>query len=217
MKRLIIFCFIICSLTSVAAANADARYPVYLDLSTTEKTDNSENPKTPEKTQTNIQKGHISTTSQYKNIDITKKPNLAKNFSVKKEKKFGKKSAFGVKYDTEVKPELTAQSRTLYTNHNLTDRLSLSSSYKTNPLSSMSEQMKGVVSVSPELKLTDKAALKSIYSKNIAGNSYTGEFQFKYKPFRDGRMDMNIGAGQTVYDDSRETSTKVNFGTNISF
>lgn len=222
MKNLIIFCILISSFCSLAYA--DARYPVVLDLSSAEtpeiKNNNKplETPKKPEYNKMDVKKGSISTNSLYEKINKINNPDLSKSFSTKKEKKFKGKTSLGVKYDTDLKfGGKTSQSRTIYTNYNLTDKISLGSSYKTNPLSDMSEQMKGTMSFAPEFKLTEKASLKSVYSKNISGSSSSGEFQFRYNPFKDNRFDMNIGAGQTIYEDSRETSTKVNFGTNFKF
>ncbi|MBR6162283.1 hypothetical protein IKQ26_00095 [bacterium] len=226
MKKIFIFCILICSLTSVSLA--DARNPVYLDLTAPETNENinepvkqdnlnSEKPKKRKYNKKEVKKANIALFSPYENVNRINNPNFSTNFSAQKEKLIGQKSAIGVKYITDIKPELTTQSRTIYTKHQLTDKLSLGSSYKTNPMADMSEQLKGTMALAPEFKLTESTSLKSVYSKNLAGNSYSGEFQVKYKPFKDNRFDMNIGAGQTVYEDSRETSTKVNFGTNINF
>ena len=228
MKKLIIFCILICSLTlrSLADGSADARYPVYLDLGTSQTSDTSQTSATPKKAKKSgynkkidVKKGKVSTISQYEKMNKINTPNFSpdKTISAVSEKIINDKTDLGVKYTSDLKNTLTSQSRTFYVNRKLTDKFSLGSSYKTNPMAEMSEQLKGTVALSPEFKLTEHASLKSVYAKNISGNSYSGEFQFKYKPFKDNRFDMNIGAGQTVYDDSRETSTKVNFGTNINF
>ncbi len=237
MKKLIIFYILICSLTIQACADgsADVRYPVYLDLSEPDvesdvvddktydnlKIDTKKQNKLPEYYKLNIKKDNvipdISSFENIKKSDKIKNMNFSKKISTKKEKKLGKKSALGVQYDTDIKPDISSQSRTIYTKHNITDKMSIMSSYKTNPMANMSEQLKGTMSFAPEFKLTERASLKSVYSKNLSGGSSSGEFQFRYNPFKDNRFDMNIGAGQTIYEDSRETSTKVNFGTNINF
>ena len=81
----------------------------------------------------------------------------------------------------------------------------------------MNAQKKGTVSVAPEYQFTSKTSVKNVYSKNLGDNSNKTELQLNYKPFKDGRMDMNVGAGQKAYDNGQQSSSQINFGTNIRF
>lgn len=216
MKKVIVICFIICSLTSLS--DADEKNAVFLDLNEPD-TEDLRNYKELKYNKLDVKKDDSSIFASYENIDRINNPNpnSLRHIVTEREKKFREKTTIGVKYDTNMKLDSATQSRTLYTKYNLTDRMSLGSSYKTNPMSGMSEQMKGTISIAPEYKLTKRTAIKNVYSKNFGDNSHSGELQLKYNPFKDNRMDMSIGAGQTVYDDNRESSSKIHFGTNFKF
>lgn len=138
-----------------------------------------------------------------------------KKFTNKKEKKFGK-AKVGAKYDTTLSPDSASQKRTLYTNYDLTEKMSVGADYQTNSLGRMEEQTKGTVGIGPEYKLNEKIKLKNKYSKNLGNNTNKGEVSVEYKPFKDGRMDFNAGAAQTQQDNG-PGSSQVNFGTNIRF
>ena len=138
-----------------------------------------------------------------------------KKFTNKKEKKFGK-AKVGAKYDTTLSPDSASQKRTLYTNYDLTEKMSVGADYQTNSLGGMEEQTKGTVGIGPEYKLNEKIKLKNKYSKNLGNNTNKGEVSVEYKPFKDGRMDFNAGAAQTQQDNG-PGSSQVNFGTNIRF
>ena len=138
-----------------------------------------------------------------------------KKFTNKKEKKFGK-TKVGAKYDTTLSPDSASQKRTLYTNYDLTEKMSVGADYQTNSLGGMEEQTKGTVGIGPEYKLNEKIKLKNKYSKNLGNNTNKGEVSVEYKPFKDGRVDFNAGAAQTQQDNG-PGSSQVNFGTNIRF
>ncbi len=138
-----------------------------------------------------------------------------KKFTDKKEKKFGK-AKVGAKFDTTVAPDSAAQKRTLYTNYDLTEKMSVGADYQTNSLGGIEEQTKGTVGIGPEYKLNEKIKLKNKYSKNLGTDTNKGEVSVEYKPFKDGRMDFNAGAAQTQQDYG-PGSSQVNFGTNIRF
>lgn len=139
-----------------------------------------------------------------------------KTFSHKKEKKFGK-TTVGAKYDTTLKTNDYAQKSTLYTNHSLTEKMSIGADYQTNSLGGADAQMKGTVGVGPEYQLNNKLKLKNKYSKNFGNNSNKGELSVEYKPFKDDRMDFNAGAAQIQQDDGSGSRSQVNFGTNFRF
>ena len=133
----------------------------------------------------------------------------------KKEKKIGK-AKFGAKYDTTLAPESISQKRTLYTNYDLTEKMSVGADYQTDSLGGIDAQKRGTIGVGPEYQLNKKFKLKNKYSKNLGNNTNKGEVSIEYKPFQDGRMDFNAGAAQTQQDDG-PGSSQVNFGTNFRF
>ena len=140
----------------------------------------------------------------------------SKTVSTTKEKEFGK-TTVGAKYDTTLNTNSVNQSRTLFAKRKLTEKMSLDSSYKSSSAGGLSAQIKGTVSVAPEYQFTKKASLRNEYSKNLGDKSNKAELQLKYRPFKDDRMDLNVGAGQRMYDNGQQSSSQINFGTNIRF
>ena len=139
-----------------------------------------------------------------------------KKVSTTKEKSFGKNTV-GAKYDTTFNADSVTQKRTLFAKRKLTEKMSVDSSYKTDLSGDLGGQTKGTVSVAPEYQFTEKASLKNEYSKNLGDKSNKAELQLKYRPFKDDRMDLNVGAGQRMYDNGQQSSSQINFGTNIRF
>lgn len=133
-----------------------------------------------------------------------------------KRKRFLKKNPSEI-YDTILNKNIINQENTLHTKKDLTEKMSVDTSYKSNLAGKISEQTKGTVSVAPEYKFSKKASLKNIYSKNLGDKSNKAEVQLKYKPFKDDRMDLNVGAGQRMFDNGQQSSSQINFNTNIRF
>ena len=138
-----------------------------------------------------------------------------KTITNKKEKRFGKTNV-GAKFDTTLAPESVSQKRTLYTNYDLTEKMSVGADYQTSTSGGTDSVVKGTAGFGPEYKLTDKVKLKNKYSKNFANDTNKGEVSVEYKPFKDDRMDFNAGAAQTQQDGG-PGSSQVNFGTNFRF
>ena len=138
-----------------------------------------------------------------------------KTFTNKKEKSIGK-AKIGAKYDTTLAPESVSQKSTLYTNYDLTKKMSVGADYQTDSFGGTEAQTKGTVGIGPEYQLNEKIKLKNKYSKNLGNDSNKGEISVEYKPFKDGRMDFNAGAAQTQQDYG-PGSSQVNFGTNFRF
>lgn len=139
-----------------------------------------------------------------------------KTLTTKKEKEFGKNTV-GAQYDTTLNTDSIGRTRTLYAKRKITEKMSVDSSYKSNLSDGLSAQTKGTVSVAPEYKFTEKASVKNIYSKNLGDNSNKAELQLNYKPFKDDRVDLKVGAGQKAYDNGQQSSSQINFGTNFRF
>ena len=140
----------------------------------------------------------------------------SKTLTTKKEKEFGKNTV-GAQYDTTLNTDSIGRTRTLYAKRKLTKKMSIDSSYKSNLSDGLSAQTKGTVSVAPEYKFTEKTSVKNIYSKNLGDNSNKAELQLNYKPFKNDRVDLNVGAGQKAFDNGQQSSSQINFGTNFRF
>ncbi len=151
------------------------------------------------------------TIQTYRNNDIYAK----KTTSFSKEKKY-KNLIFGTKYDNSFTPNLMEQSRTLFTKYEK-DRFSIGTSYKNNSLSSFDQQFRGTFSFSPEYKINKHLSLQGIYSKNFMDRSNKNEVIFTLKPFKDDRMDFNVGAGQIYYEGTTPARSQFNFATKIKF
>lgn len=150
--------------------------------------------------------------SQYYNNPDIYSP---KSTSYSKEKNF-KNMTFGAKYDNSFTPDTFNQSRTLFSKYKI-NRFTLNTSYKNSELTSFGQQFKGIFSFSPEYKINDKMSFQSIYSRNIADRSNKNEVIFTLKPFKDDRMDFNVGAGQIYYEDATPTRSQFNFSTKFKF
>jgi len=139
-----------------------------------------------------------------------------KTITNKQEKRFGK-TTIGAKYDTTFSPDSMEQKRTLYSNYNMTEKMTVGTTYEADSLGGMDAQTKGTVGIGPEYQLNNKIKLKNKYSKNFGSNSNKGEVSVEYKPFKDDRMDFSAGAAQIQQDDGTGSHSQVNFGTNFKF
>lgn len=140
----------------------------------------------------------------------------SKTISNKKEKNLGKIN-IGTKSDITLKPSEVSSSRTLYSDYELSKRMSVEGSYDTKTLGSLKKMHKGTVSGGMEYKLTKRTSIKNVYSKNLNDKSNKAEINLRFKPFKDDRFDMNIGAGQKLRSSGRRSSSQLNFGTNFRF
>ena len=147
----------------------------------------------------------------YRNNDIYSK----KTTSFSNEKKFGNLT-FGSKHDNTFTMNEYSGTRTLFSKYDI-NRFSFSTSYKNNSLSSFDQQFRGTFSFSPEYRLNEHLSLQSIYSRNFMDRSNKNEIVFTLKPFKDDRMNFNIGAGQIYYEDAAPTRSQLNFATKINF
>ena len=124
---------------------------------------------------------------------------------------------YGAKYDTILNSESSTQTRTLYSKYDLTDKMSVGTSYKTNSSNGFQNQGKGTVSVAPEYKFNKRYSLKNEYSRDLGSNKNKAELQLKVRPFKDDNMDFSVGAGEVQNNNTGATSSQINFGTNIRF
>lgn len=148
---------------------------------------------------------------KYQNRDIYSK----KSTSYSKEKNF-KNMTFGAKYDNTFTPDSYNQSRTLFSKYKK-NKFTLNTSYKNNELTTFGQQFRGIFTFSPEYKINDKMSFQSAYSRNISDRSNKNEIIFTLKPFKDDRVDFNLGAGQIHYEDATPSRSQFNFSTKFKF
>ena len=70
----------------------------------------------------------------------------------------------------------------------------------------------------PEYKINDRFSFQNRYSTSLLDRSRQNELVFSVKPFKDDRMNFDIGAGQ-VYSVETEmpTRSRLNFSTKFRF
>ena len=93
-------------------------------------------------------------------------------------------------------------------------KMGIGTSYKSSGLQQMD---KGTLSVTPEYQLNKKMSVQNTYSSNLTDKSKKGEIGLKFKPMKDDRMDLNVGAAQVYREDSSPTSSQLNFSTQLRF
>lgn len=142
-------------------------------------------------------------------------PYSTKSTSYTQEKKHGNFS-LGTKYESSFSPNSYSQTNTLFTKYQK-NKFSLNTSYKNNTLTSFDQQNKGTFAFSPEYKLNNHVSLQNIYSTNFLDKNRKNEFVFSLTPFKDDRMNFNVGASQIYSENSAPTRSQLNFSTKFKF
>lgn len=75
----------------------------------------------------------------------------------------------------------------------------------------------GTVSVAPEVALNKHVKLKNVYSENMSNNQQKNELVLSITPFKDDRMDLDLGAGQTFSTTNQPAKSQINIGTKFRF
>lgn len=121
--------------------------------------------------------------------------------------------SFGATYEDEVDNIAMLESETgLFTKYEK-NRFALSSSF-TKSLNTTYAGDYNTISVTPELKLCDYVSLKSKLSADITRNRRSTKLVFSFNPLKDkDRMQLEVGAKQTVYLDNDFTKTEFSFST----
>jgi len=124
---------------------------------------------------------------------------------------------FGATYGTEVDNIAMLETETgLFTKYEK-DRFALSSSFKKS-LNTTYAQDYNTISITPELRLNNYMSLKNVLSADITRNRRSTKFVFALNPFgkhdKD-RLELELGAKQTVYMDNDFTKTEFSFSTNF--
>lgn len=124
---------------------------------------------------------------------------------------------FGATYGTEVDNIAMLETETgLFTKYEK-NRFAVSSSIKKS-LNTTYALDYNTISIAPEFKLNDYMSLKNVLSADITRNRNSTKFVFTLNPFgkkdRD-RVELEVGAKQTVYMDTDFTKTEFSFSTNF--
>ena len=73
------------------------------------------------------------------------------------------------------------------------------------------------LSFTPEYKLNNHVTLQNIYTTNFLEKNKKNELIFSLRPFKDDRMNFDIGAGQVYSENTRPVSSQLNFSTKFKF
>lgn len=214
MKKvfLIIFIFQLFFIPSLADDDGE----IYLDLNTNEETLHLKTPQN-----FNPQKLHLTPEKDYnitpQNIYEyrSKTPQDKHSTSYTREKTFGNFS-IGTKTDSTFAPETYTQTSTMFAKYNK-NRFTLNTSYKSNSFASLDKTGKGTFAFTPEYKLNNHVTLQNVYSTNFMDRNRKNELIFSLQPFKDDRMNFNVGAGQIYSDNSSPIRSQLNFSTKIKF
>lgn len=142
-------------------------------------------------------------------------PYASKSTSFTREKKHGN-FTLGTKYDSTFSPDNLDQTSTLFTKYNK-QKFSFSTAYKNGTFTPLSQQGKGTLYFSPEYKLNNHVSIQNIYSTSFLDKNSKNEFVFSLTPFKDDRMNFNVGASQIYSENSAPTRSQLNFSTKIRF
>ena len=75
----------------------------------------------------------------------------------------------------------------------------------------------GSVSFAPEFSINQHLSLKNVITNNMTDRLRKNEIVVSLKPFKDGRMNLDLGAGQTYSYQNEPTKSQLNFSTNFKF
>lgn len=142
-------------------------------------------------------------------------PYASKSSSFTNQKQYGN-FTLGTKYDGKYSPESMTQTNTLFSKYQK-EKFSFNTSYKSNSLAPLDQRGKGVFSFSPEYKLNNHVSVQNIYSTSFLDKNKKSEIMFSLKPFKDDRMDLNIGASQIYSETTAPTRSQLNFSTKFKF
>lgn len=143
-------------------------------------------------------------------------PASQKAVSFSREKTFGDFS-IGTRQDCIFTPESYSQTNSYYSKYKK-NKFTLNTSYQNKALTSFTEQRRGTFIFSPEYKINDKFSFQNRYSTSLLDRSRQNELVFSVKPFKDDRVNFDVGAGQ-VYsiETDMPTRSRVNFSTKFRF
>lgn len=143
---------------------------------------------------------------------VPQKQTYSKSF----EKDINSNTLLGTTYKTTSGSGKWEDSLSLYSKYKR-DRFSFTSSYTPAKNGYRYTQNPGTVSFAPELKLNNHISLKNVYSDNLSSRQKKNEVVLSLKPFKDERMDLSVGAGQTFSTENLPSKSQLNFSTKFHF
>lgn len=216
MKKFLLPIFTLLLLIQPVCANMETDDEIRLDLQSPIEQINLNSPQkfTTEKLDITPQKDYnISPQNIFTYRD--KNPYDKHSTSFTKEKKHGNFS-FGTKSDYAFAPETYTQSNTMFAKYNK-NRFTLNTSYKSNAFTSLEKTGKGTFAFTPEYKLNNHVTLQNVYSANFMDRNRKNELIFSVKPFKDDRMNFDLGAGQIYSETYTPVRSQLNFSTKFKF
>lgn len=197
----------------IMAEESDA---IYLDLKNSPETINLKTPQGFNSKQLNLTKQNNYTVTPQNVFDYyNKTPYDKHSTSQTNEKKYGN-FTFGNKTDSTFAPDKFTQTSTMFAKYSK-NKFSLNTSYKSNSFASMEKTGKGTFAFTPEYKLNNHVTLQNVYSTNFMDRNRKNELIFSLKPFKDDRMNFDVGAGQIYSDTTSPIRSQVNFSTKFKF
>ena len=139
-----------------------------------------------------------------------------KSTKFKKEKQY-KNVTVGVTQNTSFKSDKSENVGTMYSKYAVNERFSVDTSYTGKKSGDLNGKINSSFSIAPEMKINKKMSVQNVLSRNFSDKSNSEEVRLNIEPFKDDRMDLNIGAGQVQYDDGSPAHSRLNFGTQIRF
>ena len=142
-------------------------------------------------------------------------PYSSKSTSFSKEKKAGNFS-FGTQQNYTFSPDSYTRTNTLFTKYQK-DKFSVNTSYQNTGLPTFEQQRKGTLMFAPEYKINDHFSLQNRVSNSFLDKSRKNEVVFSIKPFKDNRMNFDIGAGRVYSETALPNRSQLNFSTKFHF
>ena len=148
--------------------------------------------------------------------DVNKPLPQKRTFSKSLERDIGENTILGTTYKTTTSSGNYSDSLSLYSKYKK-DRFSFTSSYSQNDLDIRGKKTPGSVSFAPEFNINQHLSLKNVMTTNMTDKQRKNEVVVSLKPFKDGRMNLDLGAGQTYSYQNEPTKSQLNFSTNFKF
>lgn len=148
--------------------------------------------------------------------DVNRPLPQKKSYSKSLEKDISNNTILGATYKTTSSSGDLSDSLSLYSKYKK-DRFSFTSSYSQSDLDIRGKKKPGSVSFAPEYSINQHLSLKNVITNNMTDRLRKNEIVISLKPFKDGRMNLDLGAGQTYSYQNEPTKSQLNFSTNFKF
>lgn len=216
MRKTFLLLLTLFLVTLPVCANIETEDEIQLDLTSPEEQLNLNSPQQLKTENLNLMPQTNYTVTPQNIFDYkNKNPYDKHSTSFTREKKHGNFS-FGTKSDYTFAPDSYSQTGTLFAKYNK-NKFTLNTSYKSNAFTSLEKTGKGTFAFTPEYKLNNHVTLQNVYSTNFMDRNRKNELIFSLKPFKDDRMNFDLGAGQIYSDNTAPIRSQLNFSTKFKF